>query len=106
MKIIFEASEAQYEPHELTGQPPIDVTQPARIVIDVPDDGSGPFVQTTYNTLRVSPHGDEVAGFIDGLWQTEIGLTVTEASMLDGTPVDPATVQSGGMLFTDIIVAP
>ena len=36
--------------------------------------GPYPFVQVTYDAVRVDPNGDtEIASFIDGLWVTQDG---------------------------------
>lgn len=103
MNLIFEASEAQYEPHAETGVPPISSSQPCVVEIVCPD-----FFQITYDCARVGPNGDNVAyydhGF--GFWQTAADLQVTRAQMLDGSQLDPATIQTRNMLFTDMTVAP
>lgn len=100
MRLIFEASEAQYEPHDVTGEPPIPLTQPCVIEIVCPD-----FFQITYDCARVGPDGDNVAYYIEGFWQTVADLHVTRAQMLDGRQLDPVTIQTRYMLFTDITVS-
>jgi hypothetical protein len=101
MKLIFLASEAQYEPHLDTGVPPISSSQPCEIEIVCPD-----FFQITYGCLRVGPDGDNVAYHDDDFWQTAADLRVMRAEMLDGRQLDPATIQTRNMLFTDVIVSP
>lgn len=83
-------SEAQIEPNDVTGEPPIDPKQVAFVRI-------GPYhkwVQITFGMLRCMPDGDEIA-FMEGdteFWRLEPGLPV-----LQTTPE--------GLLFTDIIIA-
>lgn len=101
MRLIFLASEAQYEPHEETGVPPISLAQPAEVEI-VCDD----FFQITYGSARVGPHGDDVAYFDGDFWLTRANLHVIRAVRLDGRELDPGTVQTENMLFTDISASP
>lgn len=104
MQVIFEASEAQYEAHEETGVPPISLTQPSRVIIDVPAYECPPFVQITYATCRTAPNGDDLAYYTDGFWQLAPNLVVVEAGMLDGSTVDAGAIQTRDMVFTDIII--
>lgn len=100
MRLIFEASEAQYEPHEITGDAPIPQTQPCVIEIECRE-----FFQITYETARVGPNGDEVARYSNGFWETIPNLVVQRAQMFDGDLLYPPTIQTRGMLFTDITVS-
>ncbi len=103
MRLNFEASEAQYEPHEDTGEPPIPLTQPCSVTVDLP----GNWIQITYSYLRSYPYGDNIAymNFETGFWHMEVDLPVRDAMMIDGTRVDPETVSTQDMVFTDIVIS-
>jgi len=91
-------SEAQIEPHDITGKPPINPNQPANVVI-----GPMESMQITYGTLRDSM-GDDVAVFDNGtgFWTLKEGLLVRSARLHDGSmALLPTTTE--GMTFTDII---
>lgn len=98
MKVSFIASEAQYEPHEQTGVPPIPADQPAGMVVEC-----GDYAQITYDTLRWGVHGADLARYSDGLWRVTADFTPIEASLLDGTACDPEAIATAGLLFTDIV---
>lgn len=91
-------SEAQIEPHDVTGKPPIDPSQPARVVI-----GPIEFAQMTYGTLRDN-NGDDVA-YVDGetgFWTLRPNLLVRSANLHDGSlALLPVTTEH--MTFTDIV---
>ena len=104
MKLILTASEAQYEPHVVTGEPPIPLTQPCEITLR-----DSPIIQITYDTLRYGDDGDEIGRYDDGLWVLTRDMRVAHACMLDGTE-GPSSRRPGlrtkGMRFSDIVVVP
>jgi hypothetical protein len=101
MRLYLSASEAQYEHNEELGRPPIALDQPASVTLDVP----GSWVQQTYETLRVAEDGDHLLVFNEGWWVPLVDYPVTEAALLDGTTLDPRTVEISGMKFTDVTIA-
>jgi hypothetical protein len=96
MKIHFAVSEAQYEPHEKTGEPPISPNQAALMTVEV---GIEP-VQMTYNQLRTGPHGDTIAIYDEssGFWEIVVELETDSMTDQYGKPVEQNTK---GMEFTD-----
>jgi hypothetical protein len=99
MYLIFRVSEAQIEPHDVTGVPPINPEQPAQVVI-----GPVEFAQITYGTLRAGDMGEDVA-YVDGetgFWTLKDNLLVSNARHHDGSNALLKTTTEN-MTFTDII---
>lgn len=100
MYLIFRVSEAQIEPHDVTGKPPINPEQPAEVVI-----GPVEFAQITYSTLRAGEMGEDVAYYVDdetGFWTLKDNMLVRSARHHDGSHSLLKTTTEG-MMFTDII---
>jgi len=101
MRIHFSVSEAQIEPNELTGIPPIDPDQVAFMVIEADD------IQMTYSHLRVGEHGQEIAALDPETYFWEITREL-EPIILEDHRGEPHTevARTTGLKFTDWTVAP
>lgn len=99
-----QVSEAQIEPNDITGTPPIDPAQPAHVRVGPL---AGDWVQLTYSQLRSAPDGDVLAwmDFSDqtGFWHLIEGMPVLSATRHDGSRY-PVQYTPNGWLFTDIII--
>lgn len=101
MKIHFSVSEAQIEPHEETGIPPISPDQAALMTID-----AGDLVQMTYNALRIGPDGHTIALYDEdtGFWGIVAELEPESLEDMYGKP-HTETTKTSGMTFTDWTIA-
>jgi hypothetical protein len=101
MKVHLEVSEAQREPNDLTGLPPIRLDQPTNVTIDTDD-----FVQVTYGYLRIGPHGEHVAS-LDAdteFWRLRAGTKLERVTTWEGEDLDLDT-NDEDWLFTDFVIA-
>lgn len=98
MKIHFSVSEAQIEPNEMTGKPPISPYQATVMTLDIGNE----YIQMTYSHLRTGPHGDTIAVYdgTTGFWVITKEVEPESLEDIHGKP-HTETAKTSGMMFTD-----